>query len=174
MRKNRLVAIWGVVILGGWVVLSSVETAHGYQGSAKARLAKKGIRATRSGFSLLEESEFSKSVAAAYSLKRKFAAATHPHQSAGSSNEEAEGQVEALTQQNQLLRNKLSQINANGFAFRGEVVRQINQQIAANEKEITLIQQTLKQSAKSAEEFRQNETSTRQAYVNQVTDARAG
>ena len=95
MRKNRLVAIWGVVILGGWVVLSSVETAHGYQGSAKARLAKKGIRATRSGFSLLEESEFSKSVAAAYSLKRKFAAATHPHQSAGSSNEEAEGQVEA-------------------------------------------------------------------------------
>ncbi len=172
MRRNRLVAIWGVVILGGWFLLSSAGTAHGDEAAVKATLAKKGIRATRSGFSLLEETEFSKSVSAAYSLKRKFAAATHPHLSAGSGNEEAEAEVEALTQQNQLLRNKLSRINANGFAFRGEVVRQINQQIADNEKEIALIQQTRKQSTKLVEELRQNEKSAHQAYVNQVIDAR--
>jgi hypothetical protein len=119
MRRNRMVVCWGAAILGGWALLSSVETAHGDEASAKATLAKNGIRATRSGSSLLEETGFSKSVSAAYSLKRKFAAATDPRQSAGSGYEEAEAQIEALTQQNQLLRNKLSQINANGFAFRG-------------------------------------------------------
>jgi clan AA aspartic protease (TIGR02281 family) len=172
MRRIRLVAIWAVVILGGWVLLSAVEAAHGDEASAKAKLAKKGIRANRSGFSLQEEAEFSKSVSAAYSLKRKFVARTKPQHSTGSDNEEADAQVEALTQQNQLLRNKLSQLNENGFPYRGEVVRQINEQIAANEKELALIQQTHQQSTKSVEELRQNEKSAGQAYVNQVIDAR--
>src|SRR5271170_1008278 len=172
MRRIRLVAIWSVVILCVWVLLSAVETAHGDQASAKAKLAKQGIRAARSGFSLPEETEFAKSVSAAYSLKRKLAATTHPQRAATFNNEEADAQVQALAQQNQVLRNRLSQLNVNGFAFRGEVVRQINEQIAANEKEITLIQQARKQATKSVEDLDPHEKSARQAYINQVIDAR--
>ncbi len=172
MRSIRLFAIWAAAICGGSILISAVEPARGDEVSAKAKLAEKGIRATRSGISLQAETEFSKSVSTASSLKRKFLATIDQQQSAGYDNEEADAQVESLTQQNQLLRQRLSEINRTGFAFRGQVVQQINQQLAANEKEIALIQQSRKQSTKSGEELRQNGNSARQAYVQQVFSAR--
>jgi clan AA aspartic protease (TIGR02281 family) len=172
MRKDRFAAICGAVLLGGSLVLSAVAVARGDEASAKATLSGKGIRASRSGFTVLGETEFPKSVSAAYTLKRKLGAATSEEQSTEVGEEEANAQIEALKQQNVVLNERLQEMNKVGFAFRGQIVQQINQQIAANNQEIARIQQAEKKSTKSAEVSHKDETSARQAYLKQVLEAR--
>ena len=121
---------------------------------------------------MLGETEFPKSVSAAYTLKRKLGAATSEEQSTEVGEEEANAQIEALKQQNVVLNERLQEMNKVGFAFRGQIVQQINQQIAANNQEIARIQQAEKKSTKSAEVSHKDETSARQAYLKQVLEAR--
>ncbi len=148
--------------------MSAVEPARGDEASAKAKLAEKGIRATRSGISLQAETEFSKSVSTASSLKRKFLATINRQRSAEYDNEEADAQVQALLQQNVLLKKRYSQINQRYFPIRNEIAEQINK----NDTEIALILETRKQSTKTFDELRQNANSAREKYVQQVLDAR--
>jgi clan AA aspartic protease (TIGR02281 family) len=172
MRTVRLIATSGVAIFGGCVLLCAVEGALGDGRTPNAKLAAKGIHATRSGFSLLAEAEFLKAVSTAKALKRRRSAAINQPQSIGSDNQEAAAQVAALMQQNGVLRERLSEINRASFSLRGQVVRQINDQIAANEEQIALIRETLKQSTKSIDERRQNQNSVLQKCVQEVREAR--
>jgi clan AA aspartic protease (TIGR02281 family) len=172
MRRDCLVAICGAVLLGGSIVLSAAVAARGDEASAKATLSGKGIKVSRSGFTVLGETEFPKSVSAAYALRRKLGASASREQSTGMGDEEAAAEIEALKQKNVVLNQRLQQINLVGIAFRGQVVQQINQQIAANNREITQIQQAQKQLTKSAEGLHKDEKSTREAYLKQVSEAR--
>ena len=165
-------AIWGFAVLAGWLPFSVVETARGDEASAKAALAAKGIKATHSGFSTQEETEFSKAVTAAYTLKRKLATTSSQEQSAGSDNGEVEAEIETLAEQNQVLKQRLAQLSQTPIAFRGQITQELNQQISANDNQIAQLQQSKKQSTKSVDELHQTENTARQAYVQQVFDAR--
>lgn len=170
MRTLGRLAISCVVIVVGCVLLGIAPESRGDEASAKARLAAKGIRATHAGLSLVNEADFSKAVTKAASLKRKSTASTRHENSAGA--EEGADEVEALTQQNEVLRARLAEINKVGFAFRGDVVRQINEQIAANDRQIANIHDMQKQSTKSAEQHQQTEKSSREDYLQEVLEAR--
>jgi clan AA aspartic protease (TIGR02281 family) len=172
MRRDRLAAICGAVFLGGCLVLSAVAAARGDEASAKTTLSGKGIRVSRSGFTVLGETEFPKSVTAAYALKRKLGAAASEEQSAGVGEEEANAQIAELKQQNVVLNERLTELNKVGFAFRGQAIQQIRDQIAANDREIAQLQQTQKQSTRSSDDLHKDETSARQAYMKQVSEAR--
>ena len=172
MRKDRLAAISGAVLLGGCVILSAVAAARGDEASAKATLSGKGIKASRSGLTVLGETEFPKSVTAAYALERKLGAAASEEQSSGVGEEEADARIQELKQENVALNQRLQEVTKVAFAFRGQIVQQINQQIAANNQEIARIQQAEKKSTKSAEGAHKDETSARQAYMKQVSEAR--
>jgi clan AA aspartic protease (TIGR02281 family) len=172
MQKDRLAAICGAVFLGGFLVLSAVADARGDEASAKATLSGKGIKVSRAGLTVLGETEFPKSVTAAYALKRKLGAAASEEQSAGVGEEEADARIEELKQENVALNERLQEVAKVPFNFRGQVVQQINQQIAANNQEIARIQQSEKKSTKSAEGSHKDETSARQAYMKQVSEAR--
>ena len=171
MRRVRRIATWAAVFVGAWVLLSAVESARGDEASAKARLSAKGIRASRSGFTLQEETEFLKSVSTAYSLKRKVGA-VNQESSAGTDDGEVAAQIEALTEQNDLLRKRLSQINLAGVVYRDQIGKQINEEIAANERQIALLRQGEKPTTKPAADTRRDENSARATYDKQVADAR--
>ena len=158
MRTHHLLVISGVAIFGGWVLLFSGEGARADESEAKAKLVAKGIRATHTGCSLVAESEFAKSVSTAYSLKRK-GAASKQQQSSGIDKEEAAEQIQELKNQNEVLRNKVAEINRVGFAFRGDVVRQLNDQIAANDRQIAQIQQALNPSTKAGDDRKKKDSS---------------
>ncbi len=172
MRIDRLATICSALLLGGFLVLSAVADARGDEASAKAALSGKGIKVSRSGFTVLGETEFPKSVTAAYKLKRKLGAAASEEQSAGVGDEEANAQIEELKQANVALNQRLQEVTKVAFAFRGQVVQQINQQIAANNQQIARLQQGEKKSTKSAEDSHKDEKATRQAYLKQVSEAR--
>ena len=160
------------VLLGGSLVLSAVAAARGDEASAKATLSGKGIKVSRSGLTVLGETEFPKSVTAAYALKRKLGAATSEEQSTGVGEEEADARIQELKQESVALNQRLQEVAKVPFNFRGQVVQQINQQIAANNQEIARIQQAEKKSTKSAEGSHKDEASARQAYMKQVSEAR--
>jgi aspartyl protease family protein len=172
MRRIPLAAICGVAIVGAWLLISAAESARGDEASAKAALEAKGIKATHSGFSTHEETEFSKAVTAAYALKRKLAATTYQEHSAGSENGEVDAEIETLTEQNQVLKQRLAQLNQTPIAFRGQITQELNQQVSANDNQIAQLQQSKKQSTKSVDELRQTENTARQTYVQQVFEAR--
>jgi clan AA aspartic protease (TIGR02281 family) len=172
MRRLRHVAGWAVAVVGGCVLLFSVQAARGDEASAKARLAEKGIRASRSGISLQAETEFSKSVSTAYSLRRKLSAAAGRQQEPGSDDGEADSQITALRQQNEQLQKRIMEIRLANIDFLGQTTRQLNEQIAANNREIARIQESRKQSTKSGAEAGKDKKSSRDAYTQQISDAR--
>ena len=170
MRNDRLAAICGAVLMGSCLVLSAV--ARGDEASAKATLSGKGIKVSRSGLTVLGETEFPKSVTAAYALKRKLGAVASEEQSAEVGEEEANAQIGALEQENATLNERLQEMNKVGFAFRGQLVQQINQQITANNQEIARLQQAQKKTTPPGDGSHKDENSTRQAYQKQVFEAR--
>jgi hypothetical protein len=168
MRRIRPYTICLVAICVGSILLSAAKPARADEVSARTKLAEKGIRATRSGISLQADPDFSRSLATAFSLKRKVVATINQQQSAGYDNEEADAQVQTLSQQNELLKKQYSQINSSYFPIRHEIAEKIK----TNDSEIALIQETRKQAIKSFDELRKNANSASEKYVQQVLAAR--
>jgi aspartyl protease family protein len=178
MRIPQLFSIGIAAVCSGACLLSAVDPARGDEATAKAKLAAKGIRATHIGLSLQTETEFSKAVTLAYSLKRKLQSATSRQHAAGSDNEEAEATVQQLMAQNEALRKQAPPPTNQPFIpFRNQINQQykteISQEIQANDNEIALIHEAQKQSTKNSGELRQEADSARSTYFQQVRDARA-
>ena len=172
MRRDRLAAICSVLLLSGSLILSAMTAARGDEASAKATLSGKGIKVSRSGLTVLGETEFPKSVTAAYTLKRKLGAAASEEQSTGVGDEEADARIQELKQENAALNQRLLEVTTVAFAFRGQIVQQINQQIAANNQEIARLQQGEKKSTKSAAGAPKDDKSNHDTYLKQVSEAR--
>jgi hypothetical protein len=180
MRSFHLHSIGIVAVCTGACLLWAVQPARGDEASAKAKLAAKGIRAIHSGISLHAETEFSKAVTQAYSLRRKFQSATSRQHAAGSNNEEADAAVQQLMERNEALRKQAPPPTNQPFGvvpFQNQISQgvraEISQQIQANDNEIALIHQAQKESTKNAGELRQEADSARSTYFQQVRDARA-
>ena len=148
-------------------------SGRGDETPGKATLSKKGIRVSHAGFTVPGETEFVKAVSAASALRRKLSAESSQEQSTESGDEGSAARIDSLTQQNVALKQRLTELNQVGFAFRGQMVQQTKNQIATNDREIARLQQAQKQSAKSAEGTRKDAKSGREAYHKQVSDARA-
>ena len=180
MRKKFLAAVCAALVLGGCLVLPQAApardeaSARGDETPGKATLSKKGIRVSHAGFTVPGETEFVKAVSAASALRRKLSAESSQEQSTESGDEGSAVRIDSLTQQNVALKQRLTELNQVGFAFRGQMVQQTKNQIAANDREIARLQQAQKRSAKSAEGTRKDAKSGREAYHKQVSDARAG
>ncbi len=177
MRTHHRAVISGVAVFGSWVLLIFIEGARADEAAAKKTLAAKGIRATHSGCSLIAESEFSKAVSKAYSLRRKHAA-SKPQQLTAIEKEAAAERIQELKNQNELLRNKLAEVNKVGFAFRGNVVQQINEQIAANDRQIAEIQAALDPSRKATDDSKKKDgapakdSASLDQYTQEIFEAR--
>jgi clan AA aspartic protease (TIGR02281 family) len=175
MRNVRLVTMWTFVVLGGGVLILAAE-ARGDEASAKAALAKKGIKATHAGLSLQDETEFTKSVATAAQLRRKQTAANAQQFEAGATNEEADARIAQLTQENAALRARrqgIAQANIVLGSFANQqTIQRIDQQINANDKEIAFLQQQKKQATKPAQEPGKADKPSADDFVQQVFQAR--
>jgi gag-polyprotein putative aspartyl protease len=177
MRTHHWCVISGVAIFGGWVLLFSVEGARADEAEAKAKLAAKGIRATHTGCSLVAESEFAKSVSTAYSLKRKHAASKQ-QEHAAIDKEAAAEQIQVLKAQNEVLRNRLAEVTKVPFTGRGNVVQDINNQIAANDREIAETQEAINPSKKPADDGHKQDGSSSKdksspdVYIQEIFEAR--
>lgn len=168
MHNIRVFAQCLSAFCSGAILLCLAAPARGSEASAKAKLAEKGIRASRSGISLVEEAELAKAVSTAGSLKRKFLLMMNQQQTAEYVKEEADAQVQELLQDNVILKKRYAQINRRLFPLRNEIAQQIN----TNESEIALILETQNQSTKGLDELRQSANSAREKYVQQVLNAR--
>jgi len=178
MRISHLFAIGIAAVCGGACLLSAVAPARADEAAAKAKLAAKGIRATHIGLSLQTETDFSKAVTLAYSLKRKLQSATSRQHAAGSDNDEAEAAVQQLMARNEALRKQVPPPTNRPFVRFGNQINQqykteISQEIQANDNEIAQIHEAQKQSTKNVAELRQATDSARSTYFQQVRDARA-
>jgi clan AA aspartic protease (TIGR02281 family) len=171
MQRDHLLVSSGAAMLG--LVLSlAVPGIAGDAASAKSKLAEKGIRVTHAGISLQEETEFSKAVSAAYTLKRKLSPTSKSEDSSASDDGESAAQIEALNEQSQALKQRLAQINVTGIAFRGPIEQELRQKISEIDNEIARIQQARKQASKSTTDVRHDDKAARQSYDQAVFDAR--
>jgi clan AA aspartic protease (TIGR02281 family) len=173
MRKPHLVSVSGVASLAVSILLLAVQTSIADESAAKAALAAKGIRASRTGLSLQEEGELNKAVNAATALKRKI-----PSNSSGSDSgefgnpAEVQAEIAQLTEQNAELKQQLAQLNAAPIAYKAPAILKLNQEISANDNAINQLQQSSKQAAKANDETQKDVKAAREAYFQAVFDAR--
>jgi clan AA aspartic protease (TIGR02281 family) len=177
MRSFHLPSMGIVVVCLFASLLAPIEPARADEAAAKASLTAKGIRASHAGLSLQTETEFTKAVPLAYTLRRKFQSTLGQQQSAGSNNEQADAEIQQLMEQNETLRKQMPQGGQPFVPFQGQISQglraEITQKIKQNEEEIASIQEARKQSTKSSAELRQEADSARTTYFQQVRDARA-
>jgi clan AA aspartic protease (TIGR02281 family) len=174
MNRVRRLSICGVAIFTSCSLLgAAISPARADEAAAKAKLAAKGIRASHTGLSLADENELSKSVTKANSLKRKLTGAKKRSQASDVDPQEIEAQIGVLKQENEQWQQKINELNRFGFAFRGSAVSKLNEQISENNREIAELQQLLKPAANpQGDEHQKAANAAREAYVQQVLDAR--
>jgi clan AA aspartic protease (TIGR02281 family) len=174
MNRVRRIAVCGVAIVTSWSLLgATISPARADEAAAKAKLAAKGIRATHAGLSLADEAELSKSVKKADSLKRKVTNSTKRSHASDVDPQEIEARIGELKAENEQWQQKINELNRFGFAFRGNAVAKLNEQISENNRDIAELQQLLKPATSpQGDEQHKAANAAREAYVQQVLDAR--
>jgi clan AA aspartic protease (TIGR02281 family) len=137
------------------------------EAAARRKLSEKGLHASHSGISLIDEKELAKALAEANTLKRKLVAAAKEQQAAEQQIEELQADMHQRLESSVAMNSQLANVQNNPVAH-NRLVGAVN----ANNSEIRLIEQAQEQSKKDIDLVRKKTNGARETYVQQIAEIR--
>jgi clan AA aspartic protease (TIGR02281 family) len=138
------------------------------EAAARAKLSEKGIKATHSGISLVDEKQLDKAFGVATKLKRKLVDAAKQQRQAELAIEDVQANIQQLLVANAEMNSQLAGLTSNPVEH-NRLVAAAN----ANISEIKLLEQAEEQSKKELDATRKKSNAAQDGYVQEIAEIRS-